>query len=48
LTNSTSSLSGGLPTIAERQKPQKNTRELVTLEVILSTSSRFTSSRRRS
>src|ERR1700730_16551841 len=32
LTNSTSSLSGGLPTIAERQKPQKNTRELVTLE----------------
>src|ERR1700730_9796927 len=32
LTNSTSSLSGGLPTIAERQKPQKNTKELVTLE----------------
>src|SRR6202140_1027916 len=32
LTNSTSSLSGGLPTIAERQKPQKNRRELVTLE----------------
>src|ERR1700730_17375780 len=35
LTNSTSSLSGGLPTIAERQKPQKNTRELVTLELFL-------------
>ena len=32
LTNSTSSLSGGLPTIAERQTPQKNRRELVTLE----------------
>src|ERR1700730_16928081 len=32
LTNSTSSLSGGWPTIAERQNPQKNTRELVTLE----------------
>jgi outer membrane protein OmpA-like peptidoglycan-associated protein len=34
LTNSTSSLSGGWPTIAERQNPQKNTRELVTLENI--------------
>src|SRR5271169_1505352 len=34
LTNSTSSLSGGLPTIAERQKPQKHTRELVTLELV--------------
>jgi hypothetical protein len=33
LTNSTSSLSGGLPTIAERQKLQKNRRELVTLEL---------------
>src|SRR6202165_4579223 len=35
LTNSTSSLSGGLPTIAERQKPQKNRRELVTLENLI-------------
>jgi hypothetical protein len=37
LTNSTSSLSGGWPTIAERQNPQKNTRELVTLEVNVKT-----------